>query len=99
MAATSGAVLRNAIKHLLECTQTRKKMEEQESPVNEYKKGRGAQFNTKNKFQKNERTKEHIESIDDWTETNIATQYLEEHAKGLVNKVDSPDVGMWYSMN
>jgi DNA repair photolyase len=75
-------------------------MEEQESrDVNTYKKGRGAQFNTKNKFQKNERTKEHIESIDDWTETNIATQYLEENAKGIVNKVDSPDVGMWYSMN
>ena len=75
-------------------------MEEQESSeVNAYKKGRGAQFNTKNKFQKNERTKEHVESIDDWTETNIATQYLEEQAKGIVNKVDSPDVGMWYSMN
>lgn len=66
---------------------------------NTYKKGRGAQINTKNKFQKNERTREHIESIDDWTEPNIATQYLEENAKGLVNKVDSPDVGMWYSMN
>src|SRR6476660_1455874 len=66
---------------------------------NTYKKGRGAQINTKNKFQKNERTREHIESIDDWTEPNIATQYLEENAKGIVNKVDSPDVGMWYSMN
>src|SRR6476620_10961438 len=66
---------------------------------NTYKKGRGAQINTKNKFQKNERTREHIESIDDWTEPNIATQYLEEQAKGIVNKVDSPDVGMWYSMN
>ena len=77
-----------------------REMEEQESSeVNAYKKGRGAQFNTKNKFQKNERTKEHVESIDDWTETNIATQYLEEQAKGIVNKVDSPDVGMWYSMN
>src|SRR3954467_6736594 len=75
-------------------------MEEQDAPQsNTYKKGRGAQINTKNKFQKNERTREHIESIDDWTEPNIATQYLEENAKGLVNKVDSPDVGMWYSMN
>ncbi|MGZ5135733.1 MAG: radical SAM protein, partial [Flavitalea sp.] len=64
-----------------------------------YLKGRGAQFNTKNKFLKNERVREHIESIDDWTEPNPQTQYLEEHAKGIVNKVDSPDVGMWYSMN
>ena len=62
-------------------------------------KGRGAQFNPKNRFLKNERVKEHIESIDDWTEPNIATQYLEDQSKTLVNKVDSPDVGMWYSMN
>src|SRR6476660_9921865 len=75
-------------------------MEEQESQeVNAYKKGRGAQFNTKNKFQKNERTREHIEGIDDWTEPNVQTQYFEDNAKGIVNKVDSPDVGMWYSMN
>ena len=30
-----------------------------------YKKGRGAQFNPKNRFLKNERVKEHIEGIDD----------------------------------
>jgi DNA repair photolyase len=64
-----------------------------------YKKGRGAQFNPKNRFLKNDRVKEQIESIDDWTEPNVNTQYLEDNAKGLVNKVDSPDVGMWYSMN
>ena len=64
-----------------------------------YLKGRGAQINTRNKFLKNERVKEHVEGIDDWTEPNEQTQYLEEHARGIVNKVDSPDVGMWYSMN
>ncbi len=64
-----------------------------------YIKGRGAQFNTKNKFAKNERTKEFIEAIDDWTEPNVLTNYIEDVAKGIVNKVDSPDVGMWYSMN
>ncbi len=69
---------------------------EESSP---YFKGRGAQFNTKNKFLKDEKTKEHIEGIDDWTETNVATQYIEQEAKSIVNKVDSPDVGMWYSMN
>ena len=70
-------------------------------PINpvQYMKGRGAQFNPKNRFLKNERVKEHIEGIDDWIEPNSETQYLEETAKGLVNKVDSPDVGMWYSMN
>ncbi len=29
----------------------------------------------------------------------MATQFLEENAKSFVNKVDSPDVGMYYSMN
>lgn len=64
-----------------------------------YLKGRGAQFNTKNKFLKTETVREHIESIDDWTEPNSGTQYLIETAKGIVNKVESPDVGMFYSMN
>ncbi|CAN5271517.1 PA0069 family radical SAM protein [soil metagenome] len=66
---------------------------------NTYLKGRGAQFNTGNKFLKNQRVQEHAEGIDDWTEPNIATQYLEDNAKGIVNKIDSPDIGMWYGMN
>src|SRR5688500_7044528 len=65
----------------------------------EYKKGRGAQFNTRNKFLKTETTREHIESIDDWTESDVQTQFIEVDAKSIVNKVDSPGVGMWYSMN
>lgn len=64
-----------------------------------YLKGRGAQINTVNRFLKNSRAKEHIVAIDDWTEENPATVYLEDNAKSIVNKVDSPDVGMWYSMN
>jgi DNA repair photolyase len=64
-----------------------------------YHAGRGAQFNTKNRFLKNEVTKEHIEGIDDWEETNLKTQYIEVHPKTIVNKVESPDVGMSYSMN
>src|SRR4028118_2376129 len=70
-----------------------------DSEVNKYIKGRGAQFNTENKFLKNQRVKEHVEGIDDWTEKNEATQYFEDNAKGIVNKVESPDVGMFYSMN
>jgi DNA repair photolyase len=67
--------------------------------IDTYKKGRGAQFNTKNKFLKFESTREHIEGIDDWIEEDIKTQYIEVFPKTIVNKVDSPDVGMWYSMN
>jgi DNA repair photolyase len=65
----------------------------------DYIRGRGSQFNPKNKFIKNERVREHMEGIDDWGEINEATQFLEDHAKGIVNKVTSPDLGMWYSMN
>ncbi len=64
-----------------------------------YLQGRGAQINTKNRFLKDEKTKEHIEAIDDWEESNTPTQYLEQSSKTIVNKVESPDVGMGYSMN
>ncbi len=64
-----------------------------------YHQGRGAQFNTTNRFVKNEITREHSEGVDDWEETNIATSYLEQEAKSIVNKIESADVGMGYSMN
>ncbi|BAV09176.1 DNA repair photolyase [Filimonas lacunae] len=65
----------------------------------EYKKGRGAQYNTRNRFLAHEQVREHVEGIDDWTDNNEATVFMEDNAKSLVNKVDSPDVGMYYSMN
>ena len=65
----------------------------------QYINGRGAQFNTKNRFLKTEQAKTHVEGIDDWEERNMATQYIENHSKTIVNKVESPDVGMGYSMN
>src|SRR5882724_5372617 len=71
----------------------------QKEEAEQYLPGRGAQFNTRNRFLKDERSREHIEGIDDWSETNIATQYIEQESKSIVNKVDSPDVGMMYSMN
>jgi len=65
----------------------------------QYLTGRGAQINTKNRFLKDEKSKENIEAIDDWEEANVATQYQEQEVKSIVNKVESPDVGMMYSMN
>ena len=65
----------------------------------QYHHGRGAQFNYKNKFIKNEITKENSEAIDDWEESNLKTQYIEQQSKTIVNKVESKDVGMGYSMN
>lgn len=65
----------------------------------QYLQGRGAQFNTKNRFLKNERSREHVEGIDDWSEDNTPTQYIEQQSKTIVNHVESPDLGMAYSMN
>jgi DNA repair photolyase len=72
---------------------------QQKEESDQYLTGRGAQFNTKNKFLKNQQTKEHIEGIDDWEMPNVGTQYLEQQVKSIVNKVESPDLSLMYSMN
>lgn len=66
---------------------------------NAYLSGRGAQFNTSNRFLKNQEVKEEIEAIDEWDNANVSTQYIEQQVKSIVNKVESPDLGMAYSMN
>lgn len=65
----------------------------------EYLNGRGAQLNTANKFLKNSLSKEHIEGIDDWEVDNGKTSFIEGKSKSIVNKVESPDVNMLYSLN
>jgi len=66
-------------------------------------KGRGAQLNTPNKFFElsHETDGEYLEYCE--KEGEVAdknkTLYLEVFPKTIVNKVDSPDVGMGYSMN
>ncbi|MFW0717126.1 PA0069 family radical SAM protein [Pedobacter sp. N23S346] len=65
----------------------------------QYFKGRGAQVNPHNKFLKDVYVKEHDEGIDDWEETDHKTSFIFENSKTIVNKVDSPDVGMAYSLN
>lgn len=62
-------------------------------------KGRGAQYNPKNKFLKGEYVQEHVEAIDEWEEEKRNTEYIFDNSKTLVNKVTSPDVGMMYSAN
>src|SRR5476649_2914508 len=64
-----------------------------------FEKGRGAQYNPKNKFLKGEYVQEHPEGIDDWEQEKRQTEYILDDSKTLVNTVTSPDVGMWYSMN
>lgn len=72
---------------------------QQKEEGDQYLSGRGAQFNTKNKFLKNQNVQEHIEAIDDWEVANTGTQYMEQEVKSIVNKVDSPDLSLMYSMN
>lgn len=70
-----------------------------ESAENGYFKGRGAQINPHNKFVNNIYIKEHAEGIDEWEEADKKTSFIFENSKTIVNKVDSPDVGMAYSLN
>ncbi len=67
--------------------------------MDDYIAGRGAQFNTKNKFIVQESTREYVEGIDDWEITNKKTQFIEMQSKSIVNNIESQDVGMGYSMN
>ncbi len=67
--------------------------------TNDILKGRGAQLNTKNKFSKHKLVTEHIEGLDEPLELNHSTEYFIEHPKKMINKVDSPDLNMSFSMN
>ena len=66
-------------------------------------KGRGAQLNTPNRFHefRHEIRDDFLEFCqkDGEVPENNNTKYLEVFPKTIVNKVESPDVGMMYSMN
>lgn len=70
-----------------------------EKTTGNYLKGRGAQFNPHNRFLENSYVKDHIEGIDEWEADEQKTTFIMGDAKSVVNKVDSPDVGMAYSLN
>ena len=64
-----------------------------------YFKGRGAQIKTGNKFLQAQYVVDHIDGLDEPLLENPHTQIFHESPKKIVNKVDSPDLGMAYSMN
>jgi DNA repair photolyase len=64
-----------------------------------YHKGRGAQFNPHNRFEQKDYVKQHYEGIDDWEDQPQKTTFIIGNPKTIVNKVDSPDLGMAYSLN
>lgn len=62
-------------------------------------KGRGAQLNTHNPFLQHQYVAEHIEGLDEELITDEKTEYYHENSKKIINKVESPDIGLAYSMN
>lgn len=64
-----------------------------------FDKGRGAQYNPKNRFLKGEHGTFFPEAIDDWEEAPRKTEYIFDDSRSLVNEVKSPDVGMLWSAN
>jgi len=62
-------------------------------------KGRGAQKQLKNRFLMHEYVQEHLEGMDEYDEEAPKSKYLPIFPKTIVNKVESPDVGMDYSIN
>ncbi|MFD3003309.1 PA0069 family radical SAM protein [Pontibacter toksunensis] len=65
----------------------------------EYLKGRGAQYNPANSYLKQEYVAEHIEGLDEPMLNNSGTTFFTEHPKKIVNKVESHDIGLSYSLN
>lgn len=61
-------------------------------------KGRGAQFNTDNPYASH-RAAKHPDLTFSPPKGEIKTEYLETHPKTIINKVDSPDIGLEFSMN
>jgi DNA repair photolyase len=69
-----------------------------------FKKGRGAQINTHNRFEQNQYKPEDdylefLHKSDEDTTQSKKTQYLKVYPKTIVNKVTSPDIGAQLSMN
>ena len=63
-------------------------------------KGRGAQFNPDNRFAEHIPAPETFDDVNqDFEESPVKTQYIEVFPKSIINKVDSPDIGMAWSMN
>jgi len=64
-----------------------------------YFKGRGAQIKPENRFLKSQYVTDHVEGLDEPLLESPNTQIFFETPKKIVNKVDSPDLSMMYSMN
>ena len=74
-------------------------MSENFNHTTDYLKGRGAQLNVQNRFEKRGYSYDNIKFLDEpWME-DTTTEYFLEHPKKILNKVNSPDLGAEQSMN
>ncbi|QOI96856.1 MAG: PA0069 family radical SAM protein [Flammeovirgaceae bacterium] len=64
-----------------------------------YFKGRGSQLKTENRFLKAHYVAAHVEGLDEPLLSSPETQLFFENSKTVVNKVNSPDLGMAWSLN
>ncbi|GAB4409492.1 MAG: PA0069 family radical SAM protein [Bacteroidia bacterium] len=65
----------------------------------EYLKGRGAQINPPNRFLKQARDTSSSEGLDEPLDPDVRTQFFRDHPQKILNKVESPDIPLDYSMN
>lgn len=66
----------------------------------EYQKGRGAQFNTQNRFQTRQyESDETLAPDDDFPEPVVKTQYFTEFPKQIISRTQSPDIPNATSVN
>jgi tRNA A37 methylthiotransferase MiaB len=64
----------------------------------DYQHGRGAQINPPNRFLAN-RKGDDFEDINPEDEPELKTKFIEVFPKTIVNRVTSPDIGLFYSLN
>lgn len=64
-----------------------------------YFKGRGAQINPESKYQQHVYVLDHIEGIDEEFLVNEKTEIIYTYPKTIINKVESADIGLGYSLN
>ena len=69
------------------------------SDKEKYLKGRGAQINTNNRYLKQQLSQDYWEAIDEELEQNSKTTFIPTFPKSIINRVDSPDIGLGYSLN
>lgn len=63
-----------------------------------YKNGRGAQINPDNRFHSIQKGDD-FDDLNPDEEPNLKTRFIEVYPKTIVNTVNSPDIGMFYSLN